>query len=196
MQTIMQDYSRYHYLIVAPHIYEKVWIMASENMSSLPPIEFESLSLVFTVVDLQSDVSRLFSFLMLLEITSRRPNIKYDLYFSKVSKNVRLTVTLTGSRLVLFMYVFLTFIYKQYRKIYMSYLDLQKKQHHPYYREMELKWNKFLMFYNVFPGVDFDFIRTEILKSDVWVNFKFTSNYRLEKITRLLVSHYGMDFFV
>lgn len=193
MSTWSYDFDRYHYLIVVPHIYEKLFLRCDEQWEQVNPIEWDELRLNFFFPEMQSQPNRFLAFLLLMELVRRENRLDYKVYFSASDKRVRLRLSLKNHWLKFFIHYFVLFLYSTAKKIYVAY---KKKQVDDWIRELQLTWTRFMLFFHFFPHPDFEWVRAELFKQDLYVKFFFLSSYKNHHTTRLLASHYGIEFFV
>jgi hypothetical protein len=193
MGTWSYDFDRYHYFIVVPHIYEKLYMRCAEQWDEVRPIEWEELRLNFFFPDMQAQTNRYIAFLLLMELVRKENRLDYKVYFSLSDKRVRLSLSLKSHWLKFFIHYFVIFLYNTAKRIYVAY---KRNKVTDWIKNIELSWTRFLLFFHFFPHPDYDWVRSELFKQDLYVKFMFVSNYKNHHATRLLASHYGIEFFV
>jgi hypothetical protein len=193
MATWSHDFDRYHYFIVVPHLFEKLYMRCWEQWDVVNPIEWDELRLNFFFPEMQSQTNRYIAFLLLMELVRRENRLDYKVYFSLADKRVRLSLSLKNHWLKFFIHYFVVFLYNTAKKIYVAY---KKNRVTDWVKNIELTWTKFMLFFHFFPHPDYEWIRSELFKQDLYVKFCFVSSYKNHHATRLLASHYGIEFFV
>ena len=142
---------------------------------------------------MQSQMNRFLAFLLLMELIRGENRLDYKVYFSASDKRVRLRLSIKDHWLKFFINYFMLFLYGTAKKIYVAYKTDKVTK---WIRNLEITWTKFMLFFHFFPHPDFEWVRTEVFKQDLYVKFCFVSNYKNHHTTRLLASHYGLEFFV
>jgi len=197
METILDDFHDY---IVLPHVIEKLYVCSWDlGVDIDDDIQFKYVQLLFTIMNLKVSKLHFLCLLLLVEKYEAKiglphtHEITYEVFTTRMD-NLKVVLTLRGSRFYRFFHNFTFYSFKKYRALVVMF------NHENVTEEMEDKinevglcLNRIMFFFNISSSLDYSSFATYVVDAKFYMMIKFVTNYGHKYMSKLLLSHYGID---